>query len=1268
MTTKLLIVSADTRGKEFFTENTLPDVLCVEANPKDTADVFAEKLLNVDLSTVTNIGIVFENTANRNPFMEYTVEELEQENELKILFKQTKLQRNNNYLEEDECIVPAFHTSGKYFSVDFLTFIDNIKSKSSLNTIDIISCNTQFHSEFAELDSKGITVRYSTNITGLGGDWILESHNVNVTPVYFTDGVRSYPYRLGGTAPTTQDGLGNWEITNSDNLYWLMTYTSNTGAVPNLSSPFILTANIDMRTSSGSYTGDTAYPAQSIGRPFAGGATTTRFYGTLDGDNYTVTLGAIDNTNFGGFVGNFGDGNVASVTSGYLRNITVKFAAPSATPSATSLTLTYTTGVGNAILYGLLCGICRSGTITNNYVIFDAAITSATISITNSNEDTFTDIGLLLGRKQINCDITNCYLNASSVDITINTSTKLYSTNIGGLIGLISQGEAINTLISGCSVNVKDLVVTSTNEYYTIVDSVGPNFGGLIGATLNGTDTDDLVTISNCIVSYNTIAYTPSITSDTGESTCNIIGGGLIGYLSYIKCTINNCTISSTNTTFDYTSNITTSGTPGIYNLYYGSFIGYIKAENEVSIINNIVNTTLTSGITYQDTATFKVNLGGLIGYLETLGLGVISIGDAITNDGITAQNNMDITITGDGNNALEYIGGMFGGLIGSNISVYKTTINSQSVSSITSSTNGTVNKYIGGIIGNNNASAIFDTINYTSPSLTIDTSISTTTNGILYLSAAIGQDNTNSTIDSMAIVISTCVIKGKTLSDSYIGGMFGVCEMTGTVQDSKVDISNCTFDSISASFSAIGGLMARNITNPGTNITNNTVIFGNLCNFNADYSNITNSLNVYAIGPVSEISPNEPLPTSNHTYFNGYSTATPVDLALIASWNNGDLFYTVNGIQYTLGDTIPPVLSTTYKLVISNTNIEITGNIVQLQTLGVVANAVTFENDVNAASSIINGTTVDLTTFTVDATAIGLLPTDAEKVSARAMVIDTIFSGTNQSALTNFAVERGQLGLGGTATDLVQIIKPNIVTSINVTTFVPGAAPVSNNPYALLSNIGDSINVIYTKTVTFTVTSKLIITRISDTQYTVNNGITVVTLLAGQFVIENYVRTTIGSGTLSGDPVQCLLKGTKVLTESGYKLVEELTHDDILVTSDGRTTRITEIISRFVLPSAPHQPYIIRKGNFGAEEDLYLSPHHAVLTNGEMFVQARELGLERAALKEMITYYHFTTSDYLKDAIIANGVPVETYVYYTGKEVPAEYYIDEGHRLIKKD
>ena len=47
------------------------------------------------------------------------------------------------------------------------------------------------------LETLQVVISVSLNKTGLGGDWILESDNVNLVGLYFTQGIKEYPYTLG---------------------------------------------------------------------------------------------------------------------------------------------------------------------------------------------------------------------------------------------------------------------------------------------------------------------------------------------------------------------------------------------------------------------------------------------------------------------------------------------------------------------------------------------------------------------------------------------------------------------------------------------------------------------------------------------------------------------------------------------------------------------------------------------------------------------------------------------------------------------------------------------------------------------------------------------------------------------------------------------------------------------------------------------------------------------------------------------------------------
>ena len=122
-----------------------------------------------------------------------------------------------------------------------------------------------------------------------------------------------------------------------------------------------------------------------------------------------------------------------------------------------------------------------------------------------------------------------------------------------------------------------------------------------------------------------------------------------------------------------------------------------------------------------------------------------------------------------------------------------------------------------------------------------------------------------------------------------------------------------------------------------------------------------------------------------------------------------------------------------------------------------------------------------------------------------------------------------------------------------------------------------------------------------------------------------------------------------KVLTEYGYKLIEELTLSDKLLSNDDRLLEIVNIHKFYVKPNEYNIPLIIVKGSYGAIEDLYLSPGHKVMVN-DKFLSSDKLDLIKMTINTNapICYYHVETKNYLEDNIIVNGVVVET---FTNKE-----------------
>jgi hypothetical protein len=175
-------------------------------------------------------------------------------------------------------------------------------------------------------------------------------------------------------APTTQDGVGNWEIATPSNLCWLMQNINTSGSAPNLTSNYILTTDIDMTTIS--------VPSESIGKQYS-----FSFTGIFNGNGKTITIGAIDPSYLGLF------GFMASGAS--VINLTVVY------PSTITITST-TSGAALALLVG---GMPASA-ISNCSVIV-----SGNVFMTDLANGPL--IGGLIGYSNPSGTITNCTLSIS---------------------------------------------------------------------------------------------------------------------------------------------------------------------------------------------------------------------------------------------------------------------------------------------------------------------------------------------------------------------------------------------------------------------------------------------------------------------------------------------------------------------------------------------------------------------------------------------------------------------------------------------------------------------------------------------------------------------------------------------------------------------------------------------------------------------------------------------------------------------------------------
>jgi hypothetical protein len=127
---------------------------------------------------------------------------------------------------------------------------------------------------------------------------------------------------------------------------------------------------------------------------------------------------------------------------------------------------------------------------------------------------------------------------------------------------------------------------------------------------------------------------------------------------------------------------------------------------------------------------------------------------------------------------------------------------------------------------------------------------------------------------------------------------------------------------------------------------------------------------------------------------------------------------------------------------------------------------------------------------------------------------------------------------------------------------------------------------------------------------------------------------------------INCILKGTKILTIDGYKLIEDITVGDVVVTHKGKHTKVVRTNISYAMPNEKSQCIIIPTGVYGANADLYISKNHSVLV-GNIFIKPIKRIPETIIYATGIgiyEYYDIMTEDYLRDTLVANGVPIETW------------------------
>jgi YVTN family beta-propeller protein len=175
---------------------------------------------------------------------------------------------------------------------------------------------------------------------------------------------------------------------------------------------------------------------------------------------------------------------------------------------------------------------------------------------------------------------------------------------------------------------------------------------------------------------------------------------------------------------------------------------------------------------------------------------------------------------------------------------------------------------------------------------------------------------------------------------------------------------------------------------------------------------------------------------------------------------------------------------------------------------------------------------------------------------------------------------------------------------------------------------------------------------------------------------------TNQGSATVSAiglSTIVCYLEGTKILTKNGYKAIEDIHVDDMVVTKgtirdstfvkhpqqnvpvwknalSRQTNKATLTLSSVVwignfTANVNHddsRPICIKAHTFGQNkpfEDLYVSSGHRIITPAGFYTASKLVNgttIVRDYSRKQVKYYHIELKEH--SAIIANGLEAESY------------------------
>lgn len=132
---------------------------------------------------------------------------------------------------------------------------------------------------------------------------------------------------------------------------------------------------------------------------------------------------------------------------------------------------------------------------------------------------------------------------------------------------------------------------------------------------------------------------------------------------------------------------------------------------------------------------------------------------------------------------------------------------------------------------------------------------------------------------------------------------------------------------------------------------------------------------------------------------------------------------------------------------------------------------------------------------------------------------------------------------------------------------------------------------------------------------------------------------------------VPCFVENTRILTNNGYKQINELLITDLIVTSDNRTIPY-KLYKCTIITTSETAPYVIEPYAFGVNKPsnkVYLSPTHKIYLENDVWTSAEHASKTNSLVRQYdigksVTYYHIECNNYFTDNIITEDLIVESF------------------------